>query len=58
MLIDILLIVGYFVYMGIGVVVAEKEAENGCEDLTDYIVCGIFGAFWPLTLLFKALLEN
>jgi hypothetical protein len=44
--------------MGIGIVVAEKEAENGCEDLTDYIVCGIFGAFWPLTLLFKALLES
>lgn len=54
----ILLIVGYFIYMGIGVVVAEKEAEKGCKDPIDYIVCGLFGAFWPLTLLFKALLES
>lgn len=58
MLNDILLIIGILVYLAIGAVVAENESENGCEDATDYIVCGLFGAFWPITLIYKALLES
>ena len=58
MLNDILLIIGIFVYLVIGAVVAEKESETGCEDTIDSVVCGLFGAFWPITLIFKALLES
>lgn len=52
----LILIIAYLI---IGACVASKEAEeNIYDDFLDVIICGILGAFWPLTLMFNLIFND